>query len=108
MVEYKYMRIPLSIIPDISIQLYNLLLLASSSSVMVEIQRGMYELPQAVILTKKQLRTHLESHGYSQVANTHDLFHHATRNISFTLGVDNFGSNTQQKATSPSHQHHQI
>ena len=51
-------------------------------------------------LANNQLRTHLKTHGYSQVAHTHGLLRHATRDILFILVVDNFRIKYTKKATS--------
>ncbi|KAI2497591.1 Reverse transcriptase (RNA-dependent DNA polymerase) [Fragilaria crotonensis] len=47
MERYEYMRIPIGLIPDVIIELYNLLPLVHNGHVFVEIRRGMYGLPQA-------------------------------------------------------------
>ena len=91
MTEYEYMRIPISLIPEVIIRQYNLLPLVHNGFVIVEVRKGMYGLPQAGILANKQLRTHLATQGYSQVPLTPGLFRHVTRDISFTLVVDDFG-----------------
>ena len=57
----------------------------------MEIQRGMYGLPQAGILANKLLRERLAVHGYFELPHTPGLWKHETRNISFTLAVDDFG-----------------
>lgn len=53
---------------------------------MVGIRKGMYGLQQADILANIQLRYHLQKYGY-----THCLFQHKTRDVFFTLVVDEFG-----------------
>ena len=50
---YEYMRVPLSAIPQAIIDHYNLTEIAQDGYVMVDIQRGMYELPQSGILANK-------------------------------------------------------
>ena len=45
--RYEYMKLPLDIIPEEIIQQYNLRKLAHKGLVYMEIQKGMYELPQA-------------------------------------------------------------
>ena len=91
MAEYEYMRIPLSLIPQVIVDQYNLLPLVHNGFVMVEVRKGMYGLPQAGILANKQLRTHLATQGYHHVPIIPGLFTHRTHDISFTLVVDNFG-----------------
>jgi hypothetical protein len=51
----------------------------------------MYGLPQAGILAFNQLKTHLTTHGYAPCTNTPGLWTHSTRDITFTLVVDDFG-----------------
>ena len=59
--------------------------------VYVEIQKGMYGLPQAGILAQQLLEQRLNAHGYSQSRAVPGLWTHETRPISFTLVVDDFG-----------------
>jgi hypothetical protein len=51
----EYMRIPLNLIPQEIQDEYNLLPLAHNDYIYVEIQKGMYGLPQAGILANKLL-----------------------------------------------------
>ena len=64
MAEYEYICVPLSTFPEEIRHQYNLAALATNNYVMVEVQRGMYGLPQAGILANTQLRTLLSKHGY--------------------------------------------
>ena len=89
--RYEYMWIPIKSIPDDVIQQYNLLPLVHNGNVMVEIRKGIYGLPQAAILAYELLVTRLAIHEYYPAPNTLGLFLHATRPISFTLWVDDFG-----------------
>jgi hypothetical protein len=91
MERFEYMRIPLSAIPDCIMDQYNLKPLIHNGSVMVEIRKGMYGLPQAGILANNRLVKHLATFGYSPAKHTPGIFHHATRPISFCLVVDDFG-----------------
>ncbi len=57
-----------------------------------EIRRCMYGLPQARRLSQIRLIEHLARHGYSQCPHTPYLFRHQhTRDIIFSLVVDDFG-----------------
>ncbi len=58
--------------------------------VYVEITKGIYGLPQAGLLAQQQLIKLLAEHGYHQTPNTPCLFRHATRDVTFTLVVDDF------------------
>jgi hypothetical protein len=98
MAAYKYMHIPIAMIPQVIIDQYHLLPLIHNGFVMVEIRKGMYGLPQAGILANRQLRAHLATQGYRQVTHTPGLFKHDTGDISFTLVVDNFGAKYTARA----------
>ncbi len=82
---------PIKLIPEEFIKLYDLAGKVKNGYVSIEIQRGMYRLPQAGILANKLLKERLEKHGYREVAHTPGLFKHDTRPICFTLVVDDFG-----------------
>jgi hypothetical protein len=85
------MHIPIKLIPQEIIDQYNLLALVSDGHVYVEVQKGMYVLPQAGILSNQLLARRLAIHGYHQTKNTPGLWRHVTRPIQFTLVVDDFG-----------------
>ena len=57
----------------------------------MEILRGMYGLPQSGILANKLLKKRLAKQGYYELPHTPGIFLHETRQIWFTLVVDNFG-----------------
>jgi hypothetical protein len=57
----------------------------------IEVQKGMYRLPQAYILANQLLSRCLAIQGYHQTKSTPGLWRHVTRPIQFTLVVDNFG-----------------
>jgi len=89
--RYEYMRMPLKLIPDEIIDLYQLRDKAKGEYVYMEIQKGMYGLPQAGILANTLLRERLATHGYHELQHTPGLWTHETRPIWFTLVVDDFG-----------------
>jgi hypothetical protein len=89
--RYEYMRIPVHMIPDAIIEEYNLTPLIHNGFVSVEIQRGMYGLPQAGKVANNQLVKFLSPHGYTPVPLTHRLWRHSERTVTFTLVVDDFG-----------------
>ena len=67
MVRYEYVRIKIDDIPEEIIVEYNLReKVTSDGHVYVEIQKGMYGLPQAGILAQQLLEQRLNEHGYSQ------------------------------------------
>ena len=91
MARYEYMRIPIWMLPPAIIEQYNLRPLFHNGYVYVEIRRGMYGLPQAGRLANDQLVALLKPHGYEPCPLTHGLWRHKTRDIVFSLVVDDFG-----------------
>jgi len=88
--DYAYMRIPVNVIPPAIMDHYKLHDLVHHGHVYVEIRRGMYGLPQAGKIANDQLQKFLLPHGYQPCPFTPGLWHHATRDIRFTLVVDDF------------------
>ena len=70
---------------------YNLINISHSKYIYCEIQKGMYVLPQAVILANQQLVQRLEPKGYLTWKHTPGLWRHKWRPIKFSLVVDEFG-----------------
>ncbi len=88
---FEYMRMPPDLFPLwIQIQ-YDLIRLAYTGFVHLEMRRAVWGLPQAGILTNKPLRWKLAPFGYFEHANTPGLWYHVSRPITFTLVVDDFG-----------------
>jgi len=88
----EYMRIRLDQIPeDIRLKYGVAKIAAGAQSVMVEISKGMYGLPQAGRLAQDRLVEHLRQHGYHMCPNTPCLFRHESRQVAFSLVVDDFG-----------------
>ena len=56
----------------------------------MDIQEGIYGLPQADILANQQLTNHLFIAGYAPVPLKPGVWKHATRDIHFFLCVDDF------------------
>jgi hypothetical protein len=84
------MVINLASLPQETIEKYDLNELAQDGKVYIEIQKSMYGLPQAGILTNKLLQQNLVRDGYRPTTHTHDLRTRDTRPISFLLVVDDF------------------
>jgi hypothetical protein len=59
--------------------------------VYIEIQKGMYGLPQEGIPTNELLQRNLAKYGDRLTQHTHGLCKHDTRPISFSLVADYFG-----------------
>ena len=84
------MFIPITSIPHEIITHYKLHDIVHNGKVYMEIHRGMYGLPQAGILARKQLIRFLEHYGYARVCHTPGLWSHTLHPISFCLVVDDF------------------
>lgn len=87
----EYVRIQLIDIPDEIIDEYNLRTKATDGAIYVEINKGMYGLPQAGLLANQLLEKRLNKHGYHQSKLVPGLWTHEWRPIQFTLVVDDFG-----------------
>jgi hypothetical protein len=85
------MVINLASLPQETIDKYNLIELSQDGKVYIKIQKGMYNLPQAGILTNELLQRNLAKDGYRPTTHTHGLWTHDTPPISFSLVVDDFG-----------------
>jgi hypothetical protein len=88
--RFKYMVINLPLLPQETIKKYDLIKLSQDRKVYIEIQKGMYGLPQAGILANELLQHNLAKDGYRPTPQTHGLWTHDTRPISFSLVVDDF------------------
>jgi hypothetical protein len=89
--RFEYMVINLSSLPQETIDKYDLIELAQDGKVYIEIQKGMYGLPQAGILANELLQHNLAKDGYRPTPHTHGLWKHDTHPMSFSLLVDEFG-----------------
>ena len=87
----EYMRIHISLIPPEIVEQYRLMNLVHNDYVYIEINKGMYGLPQAGLLANKLLACRLARYGYFQAQHTPGLWKHAWRPIQFCLVVDDFG-----------------
>ena len=89
---YEYMKLALDFFLDEIIEQYNLRsLVCPNGWIYMEIHKGMPGLKQADRITKEQLKTHLAQFGYAPVPCTPDTWKHATRDITFSLVVNDFG-----------------
>jgi hypothetical protein len=91
MARYEYMRLPMELIPLEIVEKYTLTPLVHKGHVYLEIQRGMYGLPQAGILANQLLTKWLEPQGYYQCQHTPGLWWNKWHPIMFSLVVDAFG-----------------
>jgi hypothetical protein len=91
MKRYEYMRIKITDIPEEVIENYKLReIVMEDGYVYCEIQKGMHGLPQAGIIAQELLQERLAKVGYHQSQIISGLWTHKTRNICFTLVVNNF------------------
>ena len=88
--QYEYMKMPVDLIPDNIMDLYNLHNKVKNGLVYMQIQRGLYGLPQSGILVNTILRERLKPHGYYELPHTPGLWKHVTPPAQFTLVVDDF------------------
>ena len=91
MARYEYMRLKLTDIPEEIIVEYKLRDIATPDGyVYIEVRKGMYGLPQAGIIAQQLLEERLAKVGYHQSQIVPGLWTHETRDICFTLVVDDF------------------
>jgi hypothetical protein len=91
MEHFEYLRIPIKLIPLEVISQYALLPLVSDGNLYIEVQKGMYGLHQAGILSNFLLVKRLAPHRYRQTKSTRGLWAHDTLPFTFSLVVDDFG-----------------
>jgi hypothetical protein len=89
--EYEYMRIPLHMLPQQIIDLYDLTDKIIDGYVYAKVRLGMYGLPQAGRLANEQLREFLEPYGYLPSPITPGLWKDTNSDLMFTLAVEDFG-----------------
>jgi hypothetical protein len=89
--RYKYMKMPILLFLYWIIKQYDLLKHNHHRFIYLEMHCAVWGLPQAGILANKLLQKRLLPHRYYECANTPGLWKHKTRQILFTLFVDNFG-----------------
>lgn len=88
----EYMRIPLSFFSEEDFSKYNIksFIQPNDTSVLVEIYGNMYGLVNAAYVAQKDLVSLLSSNGFVET-KTPQLYKHISRNIQFSLVVDDFG-----------------
>jgi hypothetical protein len=91
------MRIHIKLIPQEIIDDYKLTPLVHQDYVYVEINKGIYRLPQAGLLANQLLARCLAKYGYYQAIHTPGLWKHTWRLIQFATVVDDFGIEYEQK-----------
>jgi hypothetical protein len=72
--RFEYMVINLSSLQQETIDKYDLIELAQDGKVYIEIQKGMYGLPQAGILANELLQRNITKDGYRPMKHTHTAY----------------------------------
>ena len=85
------MKLHISFIPEDIINRYNLKELVVDGFVYIRIQKGIYGLKQAAILTNQQLQTNIAKEGYYPIPGTSGLWKYRTRWTKIVLCIDDFG-----------------
>jgi hypothetical protein len=86
----EYVRIYLKHLPPDVVREFGLDEFIHNDSVLFEIGKCIYGLPQACLLSQVRLVGHFADHGYHQVPCVPCLLKHAERGTTFTLVVDDF------------------
>ena len=90
--QEQYMQFKITQIPQSIQDKYNLAPLVDPGGyVYVRIKGALYGLKESRRIANKDIVDHLASFGYHESKITPGLFKHKTRDISFTLVVDDFG-----------------
>jgi hypothetical protein len=94
----EYIRISTKCLTEEVMTKHNLHQYVHKGTVLFQIDKCMYGLPQAGLLSQQRLIKHLKAHGYHQDKYVHCLFKHVSNGITFTLVVDDFGAKTPNRA----------
>ena len=92
----EYIRIQRKLIPPDTLVEHQLERFMSNNSILFEVNKGMYGLPQAGYLAQQKLIEHLRKHQYHQT-DTPCLFRHSSNGTTFALVVDDFGVKYKDK-----------
>ena len=99
MVDYEYMKLPISMFPQEIFKQYNLKYhVAADGYVYIEIRKGIPGIKQAGRLDSDRLTKNLARNGYAPVPHTPSLWRHYTSDLVFSLFVDDFGIKYTRKA----------
>ena len=92
MARYEYMKLELDFFSDEITEQYDLhSLVCPNGCIYMAIRKGMPGLIQAGRIANDRLKIQLAQFGYVPVPRTPALWKHATRDIIFSLVVDDFG-----------------
>ena len=99
MVDFEYMKLPLSMSPQEIVEPYNLKdRVAADGYVYMEIRKGISGLNQDGRLASDRLTKNLARNGYAPVPHTPSLWRHHTSDLVFSLIVNDFGIKYTRKA----------
>jgi hypothetical protein len=86
-----YACIPVHLVPQAIVKLYNLQDYAHNGHYYLKISKGMYSLPQASRVAYDALAPRLQTAGYHPAKTTPGLFKHQKNSVIFCLTVYDFG-----------------
>jgi hypothetical protein len=89
--RYEYMTVMMASHSQEVIDKYGLNDLKFDGKVYIEIQKGVYGLPQAGILANELLQRRVVQDGYRPTSHKHGLWMHDRRQIALSLVIDDFG-----------------
>ena len=89
--RYEYMNLPMDIILEDITQQCNLRNLSHKVFVYMDIQKGVYGIPQSGKITNDKIKLHLAKFGYESAPVAPGLWRHQTHPVQFSLVVDDFG-----------------
>ena len=87
----EYMHIPVKLIPNNFMEEYKLHNKTHHDFIHMQINKGMYSLPQVGELANDLLKACLKPYRYTECPHTPGFWKHPTKPLLFTLVVDNFG-----------------
>ena len=89
MIDFEYIKLPLSMFPQEIIDHYNLKdIVAADGYVYMEIKKGILGIKQAGRLASDRLTKNLSRNGYSPVPHTPSLWRHHMSDLVFSLVVN--------------------
>ena len=87
----EYVRIRLSEIPPEIMDEYDLHQYVHHGCVIFQVNKALFGLPQAGLISQQQLEVRLAAAGYVQCKHTPCVFRHVSNGVTFALVVDDFG-----------------
>ena len=96
MVDFEYMKLPLSMFPQEIVEQYNLKdRVAADGYVYMDTRKGIPGLKKYGRLARDRLTNNLSRNGYAPVPHTPSLWHHYTPDLVFPSSSTILGSSTQ-------------